>query len=394
MARQKLAFLFCILMITCFLVPTSLALSTTSANGSSCSNFAFPNNQVFASCTDLPYLDSFLHWTHNPSSSTLHIAYRHSQVSSSTWVAWGINPTSKGMIGTQAIVAYPKPDGTMAVFTTPVSSYGTQLQEGNLSFPVSDLSASFLDNQIVIYAVIELPENTTSVSHVWQDGPVSGSTLGMHQVFGNHLKSMGTLNLSSGQASESPSGSSKNQLKITHGVLNTVSWGIMMPLGFMAARYLKAIGPKADPLWFYVHISLQLPGYLLGIAGGATGLYLGVKSAGVHHPCHRGIGITLFCLGLLQISALFLRPAKDHKYRYLWNWFHHLTGYTVLLLSFANIWVGFYILKPAKAWIIVYGVISGTMIVSTIVLEVWKKLTRDGTIDRANEASTTEENIV
>ncbi|KAF7150681.1 hypothetical protein RHSIM_Rhsim02G0092200 [Rhododendron simsii] len=107
-----------------------------------------------------------------------------------------------------------------------------------------------------------------------------------------------------------------------------------------------------------------------------------------------GIGITLLCLGLLQISALFLRPAKDHKYRNLWNLFHHLTGYTVLLLGFANIWIGFYILKPTKAWIIVYGVISGTMIVSTIVLEVWKKLTRDGTINGANEVSTTEENIV
>ncbi|KAI8567193.1 hypothetical protein RHMOL_Rhmol02G0101500 [Rhododendron molle] len=163
----------------------------------------------------------------------------------------------------------------------------------------------------------------------------------------------------------------------------------MMPLGFMAARYLKAVGPRADPLWFYVHITLQLPGYLLGMAGGATGLYLGIKSAGVHHPCHKGIGITLFCLGLLHISALFLRPAKDHKYKNLWNWFHHLTGYTVLLLSFTNIWVGFYILKPAKTWIIVYGVISGAMIVSTIVLEVWKRLTQDGNTIGANEASAT-----
>ncbi|KAI8567215.1 hypothetical protein RHMOL_Rhmol02G0103500 [Rhododendron molle] len=149
------------------------------------------------------------------------------------------------MIGTQAIVAYPKPDGTMAVFTSPVTSYGTQLQEGNLSFHASHLSASFFDNQMVIYAVIELPENTTSVGHVWQDGS-----------------------------------------------------GIMMPLGFMAARYLKAVGRKADPFWFYVHITLQLPGYLLGMAGGATGLYLGIKSVGVHHPCHMGIGITLSCLGL------------------------------------------------------------------------------------------------
>ncbi|KAF7151705.1 hypothetical protein RHSIM_Rhsim02G0091700 [Rhododendron simsii] len=226
----------------------------------------------------------------------------------------------------------------MGVVTSPFNSYGTQLQEGNLSFPVSDLSASFLDNQMVIYALIELPENTTSGSHVWQDGPVSGSTLGMHQVSRNHLQSMGTLNLSSGQASASHT------------------------------RYLKAVGPKADPLWFYIYITLQLPGYLLGMAGGATGLYLGVKFTGVHHPCHVGIGITLFCLGLLQISALFLWPAKDNKYINLWNLFHHLTGYTILLLSFANIWVGFYILKPEKAWIIVYGVISEAMIVSTILL--------------------------
>ncbi|KAF7151312.1 hypothetical protein RHSIM_Rhsim02G0092700 [Rhododendron simsii] len=235
----------------------------------------------------------------------------------------GINPTSKGMIGTQAIVAYTKPDGTMGVVTSPFNSYGTQLQEGNLSFPVSDLSASFLDNQMVIYAVIELPENTTSVSHVWQDGPVFGSTLGMHQVSRNHLQSMGTLNLSSGQASASH-----------------------------------------NTLWFYVHITLQLPGYLFSMAGGATGLYLGVKFAGVHHPCHMGIGITLFCLGLLQISALFLWPAKDHK----------------VLHSKAC---------KSMAWIIVYGVISKAMIVSTIVLEVQKRLTRDGNTIGATEASAT-----
>ncbi|KAH7858174.1 hypothetical protein Vadar_020824 [Vaccinium darrowii] len=62
-------------------------------------------------------------------------------------------------------------------------------------------------------------------------------------------------------------------------------------------------------------------------------------------------------------------------------------GYTVLLLSYANIWVGFYILKPAKAWIIVYGVISGAVIVSSVSLEFWKRLTRDGNTIGANEAS-------
>ncbi|KAF7150234.1 hypothetical protein RHSIM_Rhsim02G0101500 [Rhododendron simsii] len=168
------------------------------------------------------------------------------------------------MIGTQ--VAYLKPEGTVAVFTSPVDSYSTRLREGTLTFPVSDLSAIFLDNEMVIFATIELPENTTSVNHVWQDGPVSGDNLGMHGVSGNHLQSMGNLNLSSGQA----------------------------------FGYLKTLGPRADPLWFYTHASLQLPGYFLGTAGGATRLVLGSTSSGNHHPRHMGIGITLFALELLQ----------------------------------------------------------------------------------------------
>ncbi|KAF7149855.1 hypothetical protein RHSIM_Rhsim02G0092900 [Rhododendron simsii] len=60
----------------------------------------------------------------------------------------------------------------------------------------------------------------------------------------------------------------------------------------------------------FSYLKIQLLGYLLGMAGGATGLYHGIKSTSVHHPCHMGIGITLFC----QISALFLWPVKDNKY--------------------------------------------------------------------------------
>ncbi|KAL6993954.1 hypothetical protein U1Q18_012063 [Sarracenia purpurea var. burkii] len=371
----KKVLLLCVLLITCLFVP-SLSLPTPS-----CADFVFPTDgKVFTSCADLPALNSFLHWTHNPSSGSLHVAFRHAQVTPSTWVAWGINPTSAAMVGTQAIIAYQKPDGTMAVFTSPVNSYRTLLQNGSLSFPVSDLSATFANDEIVLYATMNLSLNNGSlVNHVWQDGPVSGDTLRVHDLSGLHLQSIGTLNLSSGQvmASHGHGGDFKIKLKAIHGALNTVSWGVMMPLGFMAARYLKAVGPTADPLWFYVHISLQLPGFVIGMVGGATGLLLGSKSSGIHHPCHMGIGITMFCLGLFQISAMILRPAKDRKLRYVWNWFHHIIGYTVILLGFANIWLGFNILKPAKEWVIAYGVIFGVLIFVTLLLEVWKKLTRD-----------------
>ncbi|GFS34923.1 auxin-responsive family protein [Actinidia rufa] len=343
---MKPTLVFCILI--CLLVP-SLALLSSSFSSSPCSDFVFPNDKAFASCTDLPTLNSFLHWTHKPSSRTLEIAYRHTGITSPKWVAWGINPTSPRMVGTQAIVAYQKPDGTMTVYTSPVNGYRTQLQEGELSFPVSDLSASFSNDEIIVFATLEVLDNTFALNHVWQDGPMNGNSLGMHDLSGSHLQSMGTLNLTSGQALASHGGDSNTVLKISHGVLNTVSWGIMMPLGFMAARYLKAVGPSTDPLWFYLHIALQLPGYIIGMAGGATGLLLLLhKSSGIHQPCHMGIGILLF----LPWTAS-----------------------------------GFSILKPAMGWVIAYGVIFGAILLSSVVLEVWKKLTRDGKMDAAQEVT-------
>ncbi|KAL7243602.1 hypothetical protein ACSBR1_015910 [Camellia fascicularis] len=91
----------------------------------------------------------------------------------------------------------------------------------------------------------------------------------------------------------------------------------MMPLAFMAASYQKAVGPEANPLWFYLHIFLQFSGYVIGLPGGATGFLLLNKASDIPHPCHQGIEIILYSIGLLQVSALLLRLAKDHKCRYL-----------------------------------------------------------------------------
>ncbi|KAL7212911.1 hypothetical protein ACSBR2_015582 [Camellia fascicularis] len=132
----------------------------------------------------------------NLSSSTLEIAYRHSHVISSPRVAWGVNPTSTRMKATQAIVV-------------------SHIEEGKLSSPINDLSATFSEDEIIIFAIIELPNNTTSLIHVWQDRSItSGPHLGMHDLSTSHLQSMGTLNISSGQALPSHGSNNKTILKI------------------------------------------------------------------------------------------------------------------------------------------------------------------------------------
>lgn len=204
--------MFNIFVSSCILMSMLL---TSYAQSQSCSRYAFSSNRVFSSCNDLPYLNSFLHWNFDSSSSRVQIAYRSTAVSPSMWVAWAINPVSTGMVGSQALVAYPNPDGTIMAYTSSVDSYRTPLSQSNLSFPVSDLSATYSNNEMIIYATLELPNvrTTTSVNQVWQNGQLSASTNtpGAHPFSGSNVLSMGTLDLLSGQSDTAPIGNSRTR---------------------------------------------------------------------------------------------------------------------------------------------------------------------------------------
>lgn len=313
-----------------------------------CAKYSFASNKVFSNCNDLPYLNSFLHYTHNPSSQTTHIAFRHIGITTPKWVAWGINTQSKGMVGTQALVAFRKSNGTMSVYTSPILRYQTGLQKGELSFEVSDLSATYANDEITIFATLKLPSNSSSLNQVWQDGPLIKDSPGMHGTTGGNVVSMSTLNLVSGQSKVVGSGgapNSKIKKKNIHGVLNGVSWGIMMPLGVVIARYMKVF-KVTTPAWYYLHATCQTSAYIIGVAGWATGLQLGSQSPGITYTVHRTIGIILFCLATIQATAMLLRPKKENKYRIYWNVYHHMVGYSVIILGILNIFRGFDILKP------------------------------------------------
>lgn len=329
----------------------SLFMSSTYAQ--ICKSYSFSNSNTYSSCNDLPYLNAFLHWNYNPSAGTVDIAYRHTGVTTSNWVAWAINPTGRSMVGSQALVAYQNSSGVVHAYTSSIDGYNTQMAQSDLSFTVSNLSAEQTSNEITIFATLELPEQKTTVNQVWQDGPMNGNTPGQHSTSGNNVLSMSTVDFLSGATSGTGGGNSRQRRRNVHGVLNAVSWGTLMPLGAMIARYLKVF-KSADPAWFYLHIACQSSAYVVGIAGWATGLKLGSDSPGTQYDGHRNIGITLFCLGTLQVFALLLRPKKDHKYRLYWNIYHHSIGYTVIILSIVNIFKGFDILDPEKKWKKIY----------------------------------------
>ncbi|KAB5512730.1 hypothetical protein DKX38_029758 [Salix brachista] len=319
---------------------------------------------------DLPVLSSSLHWNYHPLSNRVDVAFRHTGVTDRRWIAWAVNPTSGGMIGSQAIVSFQRTDGSLAVYTSPITSYGARLEQGNLSFPVSDLSATNQNNEMIIYASLELHGNISTVNHLWQAGPMSENTPMMHSVGPSspNVKSLGSLDFLSGRVKATRS--SSTTLKNVHGILNTVSWGILMPIGAVIARYLKRF-ESADPLWFYLHVSCQLLAYILGgLSGFGTGILLGSRSPGIEHSCHKIIRIVLFCLATVQVFGGLVRPDKDSKYRPFFNWFHFLAGCSTLILSIFNIYKGFDLLHAANFWRLAYSGIILTLLLVTLLLEI------------------------
>ncbi|CAH9137090.1 unnamed protein product [Cuscuta epithymum] len=344
-----------------------LGLMASHCYAQNCSGHVFSNNARFAACNNLPVLNSFLHWTYHSGNHTVDIAYRQTNVAASTWVAWALNIVGTKMPGVQSLVAVPNAGGGFRAYTSPVSGYSTQLAQGNLSFGVPRLSVQSANQEVVIFATLVLPANRTSFTTVWQNGPMSGTTPGRHPTTGPNTQSIQTVDFATGQTTSGGTGvTSVMRRRNIHGVLNAISWGILMPIGAMIARYVKVI-PSADPAWFYLHAACQSSGYVIGVAGWGTGLKLGSDSKGITFKTHRCIGIILFCLATIQLTALFLRPKKDHKYRPQWKYFHTIVGYTTIALSITNVYKGFDALGREDNWKKAYtGVIIALGVVAVL----------------------------
>ncbi|WOL15565.1 cytochrome b561 and DOMON domain-containing protein [Canna indica] len=319
------------------------AVATFASAAGGCSSVTFSSNRVYAACSDLPQLSSSLHWSFDAASGNLSLAFVAPPPKPDGWVSWAINPTATGMIGSQALIAFRQPDGTMGVKTYSITGYGP-VSEGPIAFPTSGLAAEFVDGAIRLYGNLKLPQGTTTVNQVWQVGATVASGVPQkHDFKPGNLGSKGTVDLVKATAVSPAPGAASSSIrnKNIHGILNAVSWGILLPTGQLFARYLKTF-KSADPAWFYLHVACQVSGYIVGVAGWGTGLAF----------------------------ALFLRPKPDHKYRFYWNVYHHLVGYTVIVLGIINIFKGMEILAVDHQWKVAYTVVICILAAIALLLEI------------------------
>ncbi|XP_058096237.1 cytochrome b561 and DOMON domain-containing protein At3g25290-like [Magnolia sinica] len=178
----------------------SLLLLSVPTHSATCTSQKFSNNKVYSLCTDLPHLNSYLHWTYDSSNSSLSIAFTAPPAKSNGWIAWGINPTATGMIGSQVLLAYRLSHGSTDVQTYNISSFGP-IVPGKIAFEVPEKQAVYSNHVMTIFATVVLPKGTkTTVNHVWQVGPaMDGSSPIHHAMAQANLHAKGKLDFMKGK---------------------------------------------------------------------------------------------------------------------------------------------------------------------------------------------------
>ncbi len=91
---------------------------------------------------------------------------------------------------------------------------------------------------------------------------------------------------------------SRPQLANAHGAIQVIGWGLLLPIGALLARYCRAW----DPIWFYLHVTFQIIGFMFVIAGIGTGLVLSKRVRPSRFYTHQALGITVFFLACLQVK--------------------------------------------------------------------------------------------
>jgi hypothetical protein len=351
----------------------------------------------FEKCISLPTQQASIAWTYHPHNATLDLCFFGTFISPSGWVGWGINPDSPAqMTGSRVLIAFPDPNSGQLILLPYVLDSSVKLQKGPLLSRPLDLvrlsssSASLYGGKMAtirngasvqIYASVKLSSNNTKIHHVWNRGLyVQGYSPTIHPTTSTDLSSFSTFDVTSGiQILSQPlishtttkffltsarfdltlflsigfatvnQNSGSRALKVTHGVVNAISWGFLLPAGAVTARYLRQM-QSIGPTWFYIHAAIQLTGFLLGTIGFSIGIVLGHNSPGVTYGLHRSLGIATFTAAALQTLALLFRPKTTNKFRRYWKSYHHFVGYACVVMGVVNVFQGFEVLREGRSY--------------------------------------------
>eukprot|EP00252_Welwitschia_mirabilis_P001564 TRINITY_DN11445_c0_g1_i1.p1 TRINITY_DN11445_c0_g1~~TRINITY_DN11445_c0_g1_i1.p1 ORF type:complete len:387 (+),score=41.76 TRINITY_DN11445_c0_g1_i1:255-1415(+) len=278
------------------------------------------------------------------------------------WVGMGFSPNGR-MIGSYAVVGWIKSDQTDAIHSYHLDGKSVDAvkldTKNDLGVVTQSLRVHYQSSTIYLSFQLQVngTEKSKNIIFAYSSTTPTGTQLTLHSSVHST-----TFDFSTGSSSTD---NSIDTLRRNHGALNIFAWGVLLPIGSILARYCR----QKDPAWFYLHIGFQVSGFIFGLAGVILGFELYNKLE-ANFPAHRGLGIFILVLGILQVSALLFRPQKEAKSRRYWNWYHHWAGRIVLFLAAVNIVIGIQGANAGKGWSVGYAFVVIILLVTVIILEV------------------------
>jgi len=180
----------------------------------------------------------------------------------------------------------------------------------------------------------------------------------------------------------SPYTPSYNSAARAHGVLMFFSFGVLLPLSTLGARYLRR-GPRDGPApwWFPLHLLLNALALLFFIAGFTIAIF--ISGGSQFNSAHKQLGLTIACLLIIQpLGGLLLsylhttRPGMKRNLPWL-DWPHWVLGWTIVVLGLANIPLGLYLAtgtlgdyQTSTTIHVLYFVWMGFLVMSFVACEV------------------------
>ncbi|KAL3447072.1 hypothetical protein BJX65DRAFT_104167 [Aspergillus insuetus] len=149
-----------------------------------------------------------------------------------------------------------------------------------------------------------------------------------------------------------------------HGLVMGIAFGIIFPLGAILLRVIRS------KYGVYAHISAQLIGYALMIAGLATGIRVGKILDRLHNNGHTILGTVIVVFLLIQPFIGFWHHHKFKKTQSTgwWTHVHIWVGRLFLLLGIINGGTGLKLADNTTGGIIAYAVVAGVFGVAYIAI--------------------------
>lgn len=126
-----------------------------------------------------------------------------------------------------------------------------------------------------------------------------------------------------------------------HGFMMFLAWGILLPGGILAARYLKHV--KGDG-WYKLHVYLQYSGLAIILLGF---LFAVAELQGLYFASlHVKFGVVAISLACIQPVNAYLRPKKPATgeevtpERLVWEYLHVIVGRTAIVVGIAALFSG------------------------------------------------------